>query len=167
MGADQRADPRPAADHGPGRLSRPRRSRLPPARRQQITTENLQSIRHLAHVDRQPHHDNTRNARFFIGVVNAAEMGILSAGQHLPAGVPCNCSQPVKAKEGVELGDRLPGTSGPPVSSQAAAWSADPADPCISDSPAWPAYSSETLADTSCPLVGSEVSLNTGPSLGS
>ena len=29
------ADPRPAADHGPGRLSRPRRSWLPPARRQQ------------------------------------------------------------------------------------------------------------------------------------
>ena len=29
-------------------------------------------------------HDTARNARFFIGIVNAAKMGILSAGQHLP-----------------------------------------------------------------------------------
>ena len=28
-------------------------------------------------------HDTARNARFFIGIVNAAKMGILSAGQHL------------------------------------------------------------------------------------
>jgi hypothetical protein len=33
-------------------------------------------------VDRYLPHDTARNARFFIGVVNAAKMGILSAGQH-------------------------------------------------------------------------------------
>jgi hypothetical protein len=32
-------------------------------------------------VDRHLPHDTARNARFFIGVVNAAKMGILSAGQ--------------------------------------------------------------------------------------
>ena len=32
-------------------------------------------------MDRHLPHDNARNARFFIGVVNAAKMGILSAGQ--------------------------------------------------------------------------------------
>jgi hypothetical protein len=39
-GRGSRADPRPAADHGPGRLSRPRRSRLPPARSQQSPPRN-------------------------------------------------------------------------------------------------------------------------------
>jgi len=34
-------------------------------------------------VDRHLPHDNAQNARFFNGVVNAAKMGILSAGQHL------------------------------------------------------------------------------------
>ena len=34
-------------------------------------------------MDRHLPHDTARNARFFIGVVNAAKMGILSAGQHL------------------------------------------------------------------------------------
>jgi hypothetical protein len=33
-------------------------------------------------VDRHLPRDTARNARFFIGVVNAAKMGILSAGQH-------------------------------------------------------------------------------------
>jgi hypothetical protein len=32
-------------------------------------------------VDRHLPHDTARNARFFIGVVNAAKMGISSAGQ--------------------------------------------------------------------------------------
>ena len=32
-------------------------------------------------MDRHLPHDTARNARFFIGVVNAAKMGILSAGQ--------------------------------------------------------------------------------------
>jgi hypothetical protein len=36
-------------------------------------------------VGRHLPHDTARNARFFIGVVNAVKMGILSAGQHLLA----------------------------------------------------------------------------------
>ena len=36
-------------------------------------------------MDRHLPHDTARNARFFIGVVNAAKMEILSAGQHLQA----------------------------------------------------------------------------------
>jgi len=34
-------------------------------------------------VDRHPPHDAARNARFFIGIVNAAKMVILSAGQQI------------------------------------------------------------------------------------
>ena len=37
-------------------------------------------------MDRHLPHDTARNARFFIGVVNAAKMGILSAGQQREAG---------------------------------------------------------------------------------
>ena len=33
-------------------------------------------------MDRHLPHDTARNARFFIGIVNASKMGILSAGQH-------------------------------------------------------------------------------------
>ena len=36
-------------------------------------------------MDRHLPHDTARNARFFIGVVNAAKMEILSAGQHQAA----------------------------------------------------------------------------------
>jgi hypothetical protein len=41
-------------------------------------------------VDRHLPHDTARNARFFIGVVNAAKMGILSAGQQhlIPNSMP-------------------------------------------------------------------------------
>lgn len=41
------------------------------------------SVWHVPHVDRYLPPGTVRNARFFIGIVNAAEMGILSAGQHL------------------------------------------------------------------------------------
>ena len=37
-------------------------------------------------MDRHLPHDTARNARFFIGAVNAAKMGILTAGQQLVAG---------------------------------------------------------------------------------
>ena len=37
-------------------------------------------------MDRHLPHHTARNARFFIGVVNAAKMGILSAGLQHPAG---------------------------------------------------------------------------------
>jgi len=33
-------------------------------------------------VDRRLPHDTVRNVRFFIGILNAAKMGIFSAGQH-------------------------------------------------------------------------------------
>jgi dipeptidyl aminopeptidase/acylaminoacyl peptidase len=42
----------------------------------------LSSARHLAHQARRHHHQTARIARFFIGVVNTAHIGIFSAGQH-------------------------------------------------------------------------------------
>jgi hypothetical protein len=37
-------------------------------------------------------HDTARNARFFIGIVNAANIGIFSAGQHRSAAAGCSRS---------------------------------------------------------------------------
>jgi hypothetical protein len=45
-------------------------------------------------VDRHLPHDTARNARFFIGIVNAAKMGIFTAGQHSRDRFACLAYQP-------------------------------------------------------------------------
>ena len=47
-----------------------------------ITARSTPSVRHLAHVARHLPHDTARIARFSIGIVNAAYIGIFSVGQH-------------------------------------------------------------------------------------
>ena len=48
-----------------------------------ITARSTLSVRHRVHVARHLAHDTARIARFSIGIVNAAYIGIFSVGQHL------------------------------------------------------------------------------------
>jgi hypothetical protein len=71
-------------------------------------------------VDRHLPHDTARNARFFVGIVNAAKMEIFSAGQHLENFAaalqqdgPARPGQPLNPPPMAESVDRLAILAGP------------------------------------------------------
>jgi hypothetical protein len=81
VGTDQRADPRPAADHRPRPADPPAPFPAPACPPAGKTGRTPPPVRHLTHLARHLTHDTARNARFSIGIVNAAYIGIFSVGQ--------------------------------------------------------------------------------------
>ena len=82
MTTDQRADRRPAAGHCPGRLQPAAPFPAPACPLAGLTAPGTPSDRHRTDVARYVPHETARNARFPIGVVNAAYVGIFRVGQH-------------------------------------------------------------------------------------
>ena len=68
-------------DHGPGRAEPSAPFPASACPQTAIIARNLPSVRHLTHVDRHLTHDTARIVRFSVGIVNAANIGIFSAGQ--------------------------------------------------------------------------------------